>query len=107
MGLVAHPGRISSLSVSHDGKYLFSAGGTDLSVNMWAVNTAAIPAGPGGEHDARDFYCLMEGGEGGDLHNDIIDYFYYGQLRAQGEDSMDSRNISGFCISMLECGAVD
>jgi hypothetical protein len=95
MGLVAHPGRISNMCVSFDGRYLLSAGGADLCVNMWAINTAAIPAGPSSEADARDFYSLLEGGERGPLHNDIIDYFYYGQLRAQGEDSMDSRNISG------------
>ena len=37
MGIVAHPGVISSLAISADGKFLFSAGGPDLSVNMWKV----------------------------------------------------------------------
>ena len=37
MGIVAHPGAISSLAISSDGKFLFSAGGPDLSVNMWKV----------------------------------------------------------------------
>ena len=95
MGLVAHPGRISDIAISCDGKYMFSAGGSDLSVNMWAVDTLAIPGHDPMARDMDAFYSLLEGGEGGDMHNDIIDYFYYGQIRAQGEDSMEIRNVSG------------
>ena len=29
------------------------------------------------------------------MHNDIVDYFYYCQLRTQGEDSMEDRAITG------------
>ncbi|CAN0396858.1 unnamed protein product, partial [Ectocarpus sp. 8 AP-2014] len=39
MGLIAHPGEISSLSVSGDGNYLITAGGKDLTVNVWKINT--------------------------------------------------------------------
>ena len=35
---------------------------------------------------------------GGDLHNDIIDYFYYCQLRHLGEDTMDPRDLNGYYI---------
>lgn len=42
MGLIAHPGEISSLSVSGDGNYLITAGGTDLTVNVWKINTQAV-----------------------------------------------------------------
>ena len=50
-----------------------------------------------GDHvdPSRSFLSLLEGGEGGDLHEDLIEYFYYCQLRAQGEDSMDERTVSG------------
>ena len=119
MGIVAHPGNITSLAVSSDGKYLFSAGGSDLSVNMWKIEPAfespAAPEGASGSTDAlllsadgdmpphrmpsspemAPFFSLLEGGEGGDLHNDIIDYFYYCQLRHLGEDTMDPRDLKG------------
>ena len=40
-----------------------------------------------GDGDATNamlpFLSLLEGGEGGDLHNEVIDYFYYAQLRTQ------------------------
>lgn len=42
MGLIAHPGEISSLSVSGDGSYLITAGGKDLTVNVWKINTQAV-----------------------------------------------------------------
>lgn len=42
MGLIAHPGEISSLSVSGDGNYLMTAGGKDLTVNVWKINTQAV-----------------------------------------------------------------
>ncbi|CAM9566703.1 unnamed protein product, partial [Hapterophycus canaliculatus] len=42
MGLIAHPGEISSLSVSGDGNYLMTAGGKDLTVNVWNINTQAV-----------------------------------------------------------------
>lgn len=42
MGLIAHPGEISSLSVSGDGNYLVTAGGKDLTVNVWKINTQAV-----------------------------------------------------------------
>jgi len=98
MGLVAHPGAITCIAASFDGQFLFSAGGADLSVNMWQVDTAELTpfADTKTEEEEMDaFLSLLEGGRGGQLHNDIIDYFYYCQLRAQGEDAMETRAISG------------
>lgn len=42
MGLIAHPGEITSLSVSGDGNYLATAGGKDLTVNLWKINAQAM-----------------------------------------------------------------
>ena len=38
MALVAHPGGVSNMVPSYDGKYLFTAGGGDTSVHMWHIN---------------------------------------------------------------------
>ena len=100
MGIVAHPAEVTSVAVSFDGKYLFSAGGSDLSANMWRIDLAPEVAGvqeaAGGEGvEMSPYFSLLEGGEGGDLHRDIVDYFYYCQLRHLGEDSMEPRNLSG------------
>lgn len=120
MGIVAHPNEVTSLAVSFDGRYLFSAGGYDLSVNMWKIDVeehkrsresavAATQATSSDEDSVptaaqrnasetaalRPYFSLLEGGEGGELHQDIVDYFYYCQLRALGEDSMETRQLTG------------
>lgn len=53
MGLIAHPGEISSLSVSGDGNYLVTAGGRDLTVNVWKINTQAVQV------TKRQMSCLV------------------------------------------------
>lgn len=148
MGIVAHPGDVTCVAVSHDGKYVFSGGGYDLSVNMWRVDVeehrcarraaqvradavtatkveaAEDAAGEeggglsaGAEGGAvslakaaqeavvlRPYFSLLEGGEGGELHRDIVDYFYYCQLRHLGEDSMETRNLTGtYCSAAMQC----
>ena len=42
MGLIAHPNKITDFCVTEDGKYLFTCGGDDLSVKMWAVDVSPI-----------------------------------------------------------------
>eukprot|EP01041_Mallomonas_annulata_P010368 gene10368-21631_t len=101
MGLVAHPTRISGISLSYDGSFLFTSGGSDLTTNMWAMDTEAlyrsseIQSSSSSVEPLPPFLDLLEGGSEGDLHRDIVDYFYYCQLRSQGEDSMEPRHISG------------
>ncbi|CAE7641666.1 CFAP251 [Symbiodinium microadriaticum] len=94
LGIVAHPGRISCICVSHDGKFMFSGGGSDLTSGMFAIDGTALTPSVSG-NDLVPFLELLDGGNGGELHNDIIDYFYLCQLRSQGENAMDDRDISG------------
>ncbi len=100
VGIVAHPDVISSIAVSNDGRFIFSCGGNDLSVNMWEIDTSELVSVADGDEDATSnemaaFFGLLEGGENGPLHSDIKDYFYYCQLRTQGENAMEKRNITG------------
>merc|ERR1740130_863400 len=73
MGLVAHPGEVSAMAVSWDGAHLLTAGGGDLAPHL----------------------SLLDGGAGGTHHQEMRDYFYYAQLRAQGEDTTEPRRITG------------
>merc|ERR1712087_644761 len=41
------------------------------------------------------FEALLEGGKGGEFYKEMVDYFYYAQLRAQGEDTTEARRITG------------
>ena len=97
MGLVAHPKKVSCICVSSDGKYLFTGGGSDLTVNMWEIDVSVLPSRSRPENAERieSFLELLEGGRGGELHSDLVEYFYYCQLKTQPEDSMEERQITG------------
>lgn len=66
MGLIAHPKKIQDFCCTSDGRYLFTCGGDDLSVMMWAIDVAPIEQAIqlGGE-DVQPFKELIEGGENG------------------------------------------
>jgi cilia- and flagella-associated protein 251 len=101
MGIVAHPGRISCACVSHDGKFMFTGGGLDLTSGMFAIDGGALTPDANG-NDMVPYLELLDGGNGGELHNDIVDYFYLCQLRNQGENAMEARDVSGeYCL--LDC----
>lgn len=124
-GIVAHPNQITGLCVSYDGNYVFSAGGSDLTVNMWdIVNAPKLlnPIVPNIEEASTEskqiiqqnkledqemdvFFNLLEGGKHGELHANIVDYFYYCQLRHGGEDTIEARQLSG-AIPLEEIPAV-
>ncbi|XP_020632367.1 WD repeat-containing protein 66-like [Orbicella faveolata] len=95
MALIAHPEGVSNLICSYDGKYVFTAGGEDCSALMWEINLDALEAAAalGGE-GLVPFYGLLEGGRDGELFAELEDYFYYAQIRSQGVDTTDTRQVS-------------
>ncbi|XP_060763605.1 cilia- and flagella-associated protein 251 [Neoarius graeffei] len=93
--LICHPSGVSQLACSHDGRYIFTAGGEDRTVFSWEINCLALEATAGlGGKDLIPFYTLLEGGRDGELFKAIKDLFYYCQLRSQGIDSMETRQVS-------------
>ena len=42
MGLISHPNEVVDLCTTSDGRYLFTSGGDDLSVNMWSIDVTPI-----------------------------------------------------------------
>ncbi|KAL4223798.1 Cilia- and flagella-associated protein 251 [Mactra antiquata] len=95
MALIGHPGGVANMVCSHDGKYIFTAGGLDATVHMWEININALEAQSslGGE-DLIPFYGLLDGGREGELFRELEDYFYYAQIRSQGVNAMESREVS-------------
>jgi len=96
MGLIAHPGPIAAISVSYDGKYAFTCGGGDLTVNQWLIEPQSVSSASylGGD-GVEPFVRLVEGGEQGEFFADMKDYFYYSQIRSQGEDTTKARVLDG------------
>jgi len=96
MGLIAHPGEISGIATSFDGRYLITAGGSDLTVNLWAVHTDALDTAVAkGGSGVEPFLGLIEGGPEGEFYSELVDYFYYAQLVSQGEESTEPRKSTG------------
>jgi len=96
MGLIAHPGELSSIAVTADGGWVITAGGSDLSIHMWAVDTSALDAtAAAGGAGAVPFERMLDGGREGAFYSEMADYFCYAQLRAQGEDAVEERRVPG------------
>ena len=98
MGLIAHPGPISALAVSGDGSLLATAGGADGTVNLWSVHPEVVDAAEAASFapTAADeplstmvsTKCLpwvrqLGGGGPGTEMDELVDFFFYSQLRTQ------------------------
>ncbi|KAK9391741.1 WD repeat-containing protein 66 [Crotalus adamanteus] len=92
---ICHPAGVADLTCSYNGRYLFTAGGSDSTVMKWDVNLDALDAAVflGGK-DLIPFYNLLEGGRDGAFFKELEDYFYYAQLVHQGIDTMEPRKVS-------------
>ncbi|NXR49132.1 CF251 protein, partial [Hippolais icterina] len=92
---ICHPDGASDFAISHDGRYIFTAGGKDHTFMKWKVNLSALDAAAflGGE-DMIPFYSLLDGGREGKFFRELEDYFYYVQLCRQGIDTLEERQVS-------------
>jgi len=96
MGLIAHPGQISAISVDYQGQYAFTCGGNDLTVNQWRINPQPVAnANVAGGQGIEPFVKLLDGGEEGEFFSDMKDYFYYSQIRSQDENTTKARVLDG------------
>eukprot|EP00731_Ephydatia_muelleri_P022631 Em0015g214a len=93
--LLAHPGNVTDLVCSHDGKYVFTAGGDNCTVNVWKINTEALEAASQlGGCGLTPFYAMLDGGREGELFSELEEFFYYAQIRSQGPDTTCTRQVS-------------
>lgn len=94
MGLIAHPDEVADICCSSDGKYLFTCGGADLAVNMWAVNVQPIEQAIAmGGDGVEPFINLIEGGREGQTFQDMNDFFYYSIIRSKKENTTKTRKL--------------
>ncbi|KND03187.1 uncharacterized protein SPPG_09006 [Spizellomyces punctatus DAOM BR117] len=97
MGLIAHPGAIAALVPTPTGSHLLTVGCDDGVINLWSINPAALDTqiALGGE-ELEPFLDLLFAGqsERAAFVREMEDYFYYAQLRSQGEDVTRNRQIS-------------
>ncbi|XP_077571216.1 cilia- and flagella-associated protein 251 [Stigmatopora nigra] len=93
--VVCHPTGVSAFAFSHDGLFLFTAGGSDCTVLSWKISYGALEGAAAlGGKELTPYYTLLEGGRNGKFYREIEDFFYYCQIHNQGLDSMDTRQLS-------------
>ena len=80
------------------GKYVFTSDGYGV-VNLWEVNLGALDASDSQDgaksNKVERYSTLLEEGMGGEEFVDITNFFYYSQLRVQGEDTSHPRSTPG------------
>jgi len=95
LGVMAHSGEIVGLCCSKDGHYVFSCDAYDTAINMWSVNVEVLEAqnAIGGKGNEPFINLLDPDGRDSEIYKEMEDYFYYAQLRTQGEDCIRNRVI--------------
>lgn len=100
MGMIVHPGRISSMTATSDGRFLFTCGYDEIGViNMWYVNYAAIDEQEkmveAGQNPLDIYPNLLEGGKDGLIYRDLKDFFYYAQINSNTDKPTKAKKLDG------------
>ena len=94
-GVIANSGDLAGIRLGYDNTCALVAGKRDGMVTLWALDTEAFDEAGTGATEEEKFGALVEGGVDGEFYSENIDYFYYTQLKAQGEDTILPRKITG------------
>lgn len=96
MGVIAHPGNLSAIAATSCGQWLFTAGGYDQTVNYWCVQRGLVNAlESSGGNKMEPYFNLLPIGTEDEIYEKMVDYFYYLQLRRQGEETTTPRRVLG------------
>jgi hypothetical protein len=88
MGVIGHPGNIQDIKPAKNIEYIFTTGGSDFTINAWKHNiTPLIDAVHNGGEGIEPFLTLLEGGREGLKYQDMVNFFYYAQIKSKDENT--------------------
>ena len=98
--MIAHPNKMSSMSATSDGKFLFTSSADDIGiVNMWFINYASIDEQEKIAYQSSnplDIYPnLLEGGKDGQIFRDLKDFFYFAQIDSNTDNPTKAKKLDG------------
>ena len=92
MGVIAHPGIIKDMKPATNASYIFTTGGDDYTINIWRYNiNPLIEVVENGGDGIKPFLNLLEGGMEGKKYKEMVDYFYYAQIKSKDENTTKHR----------------
>jgi hypothetical protein len=72
--------------------YIFTTGGDDYTINIWRYNiNPLIEVVENGGDGIKPFLNLLEGGIEGKKYKEMVDYFYYAQIKSKDENTTKHR----------------
>ncbi|KYK63402.1 hypothetical protein TGPRC2_297380 [Toxoplasma gondii TgCatPRC2] len=101
ISMVAHPKEIPAVALERlktktSKEFLFTCGGTDFTICQWKLNPSVLMANVQRSGDGtQPFNQLIPGGAEGEFYRNMKDYFYYCQIRSEGERTTKSRKLDG------------
>ena len=103
MGLIAHPDNIKDIKTSPNNEYIFTTGGSDFIINAWKYNiNPLVDAVHNGGEGIEPFLTMLEGGREGLMYQEMLDFFYYAQIKSKDENITKTRKLDGkFNMSYL------
>lgn len=94
MGVIGHPNKIQEIKTSENSKYIFTTGGNDYIINAWCHNIHPLidsVASNLGKEGIDPFLTLLEGGKDDIMYQEMLDFFYYAQIKSKDENTTKPR----------------
>lgn len=94
MGVIGHPNQIKEIRTSKNLDYIFTTGGSDYVINVWKHNIhPLIDAVQSGGEGIDPHLTLLEGGRDGLMYQEMVDFFYYTQIKSKDENTTKPRTL--------------
>lgn len=92
MGVIGHPNEIQDIKPAKNLDYIITTGGKDFTINGWKYNiNPLLDSVANGGEGIDPFLTLLEGGRDGLMYQDMVNFFYYAQIKSKDENTTKYR----------------